>query len=781
MRFTYKQRWKRLPWRQLFRRSLWTALVATAIFATCWVALPFRSQRLQYYSDTVYLRDCAGTPLRTLLGADELKCDPVDENQISPWAGMALIAAEDKRFYSHPGVDVAAIARASSQNLTSASVISGASTLSTQIIRMTTPRSRNIGTKLIEAFRALQMERKVTKDEILTQYLNRAPFGSNIMGIEAASRFYFGKSSAHLSLAEASLLMGLPQSPSRFRPDRQLAKALKRRDYVLNRMLSLGMISTDALNAAQQQPLAIGSHPESFAAPHFCDWVSASRPLKPGNCNTTLNAELQAIAEAELRRQSETLKQHGVDGGAVVIIEVKSGAVRALVGSPDYADPHGGQVNGACSPRSPGSTLKPFAFAQAFDRGLYTPDTVLGDVPMQFKEYTPRNADREYRGLVTVRDALIESLNMPAIQTVQALGLDAFAQQLRQLGLRNMNHPASHYGVSLVLGTAEFSLIDMANAYACLAREGRWMPYRLLEAEPARAPNSLFSCEAAWFVSHCLGGEERSLAFCGHAADVHMPRVAWKTGTSNGYRDAWTLGYNPDYVVGVWMGNPRGEGSAALVGIDAAAPIVARIFRRLYPEGGGPWFDRPSALKKELLCQVSGHPVGPHCPTQERGWVNPGVTRMAPCPIHRLLPHERETGKRLSLCELSGRDVSWRVGEIWPQHIAAYLNGKQQSATITQSIAAISAPTILSPMNGSTLRLPSHPRDTQPAPIPLKARYSQPNETLYWFANNHFIGSTRADKTLYWNAAAGSHEIRCTTAAGGIAVASIQIEKSPTL
>lgn len=752
--------------------AMFMAVIGGAITALCWVLLPINTGDLESYANTLYLQDRDGGALRTRLGSDALKCAPVPTSQVSHWAGKALIAAEDKRFYSHPGIDLLAILRATGQNLVSGWVVSGASTLSTQIIRMTSPRKRSLQTKATEAFRALQMERVLSKNDILEQYLNRAPFGSNLAGIEAASRFYFGKAAVHLSLAEASLLMGLPQSPSRFRPDRHLPRALKRRDYVLERMHALGMIDKRTQAAALQQPLSIGSHPDTFRAPHFCDLVSATHPLNTGTCRTTLSPELQQIAEDALQRHSRTIRPHGIRSGAVVILEVRTGAIRALVGSPDYNSPEGGQVNGATARRSPGSTLKPFAFAQAFDRGFYTPATVLGDVPMQFKDYAPRNANREYHGLVTVRDALIESLNIPAIEAVQKIGLDAFAQHLRMLGLRGLDKPASHYGVSLVLGTAECSLLDLINAYACLAREGEWLPYRLLESETATPPARIFSRAASWFISECLGGDERSLSFSGHSADVYQPRVAWKTGTSNGYRDAWTIGYNPDYVIGVWLGNASGEGSDALVGAEIAAPLVARLFRRLYPDSHGPWFARPPELRRATLCSVSGTPTGPHCPSSAEAWVIPSVTATTCCNVHQLLPHDRKTGKPIPMSELPETEPLWKVTERWPRHITAFL--RQQDAHENAS-ATSPEPVIISPTDGSTMQLLPSLDSNRPASLALKARYGNPSDTLYWFANNTFIGSAKAADTVYWNASPGTHTLRCTTASGGIGHAQVVV------
>ncbi|MBU1908923.1 MAG: penicillin-binding protein 1C [Verrucomicrobia bacterium] len=544
------------------------------------------------------MTDREGAHLRLKLGPGDMDNVPLYRWQPGDWIAQAVIAAEDQRFYRHPGVDPLALLRAVGQNLLHFRRVSGASTLSTQVIRLLQPRPRTLRTKLIEAFRAVQLERVLTKREILEQYLNRAPFGSNIIGIEAAARRYFSKSARDLSLAEAALLAGLPQAPSRYRPDRHPARARWRRAYVLDRMAALGMITGAQRARALGRPCVIRPGAYPFCAPHFAQFVFDHMPrsMEGRQVRTTLDPDLQALAETALRRQCTYLDPQGIRGGAVVILDVKTSAIRAMVGSPDYFDVrYQGQVNGATASRGAGSTLKPFVYAAAFDRGLATPLTVLRDEPALYRDYRPANFNRDFRGDVTARDALILSLNLPVLALAERIGAERLQGLFRRAGLRTLTRSADHYGLGLVLGQAEVKLLDLANAYAAFARGGLWRPWRMCEDSAPVVPplrrrkdspvakrrsysesegTQLFSPEASWLIADILGGDERAGELSGHVADAHLPRMAWKTGTSSACRDAWTVAFNPDYVVGVWIGNPSGRANEALVGAVLAATLA---------------------------------------------------------------------------------------------------------------------------------------------------------------------------------------------------------------
>ena len=609
----------------------------------CWIILGHPPQ-LNEYPASLYICDRSGSPMRTILGAGDMRCIPVALEASGEWTSKALIAAEDKRFYSHGGVDVIAASRALAQNLASCRRVSGASTISTQVIRMNSPRSRNLSTKVIESVSAVRMEHDLSKDRILEQYLNRMPLGGNLVGVQAAAVRYFGRDAADLSLAEASLLAGLPQAPSRFRPDRRLKRALKRRSFVLERMQKLGFITAEQRIAAENQVLDIKPHPDQFHAPHFCEFVmqQLNRSGQGDNHHiiTTLDAEIQGYAEGALRRHQAQLHNKAVFGGAVVVIDVATGEVAAMVGSPDYDDlVHAGRVNCAVMPRSPGSALKPMAYAMALERGLITPGRIVDDSPIFFKDYIPKNFDYKFRGRVSVRQALVDSLNIPALSLVNRIGLNEFVDKLHRLGLNSLDRAAEDYGLTVVLGSGEVRLLNLVNAYACLARRGIYQPYRVLppasDSQVASGSRRIFSEGASWMIAEMLSGDERSMAVSGSAADIVLPRVAWKTGTSSGARDAWTVGYNPEYAVGVWLGNPDGSGADGLVGIEDAAPIVMDIFRSIYPDGNSPWYDRPAKVSIRKVCPDSGCPDGSLCKSAVDDFYLPGVSDPALCSVHR--------------------------------------------------------------------------------------------------------------------------------------------------
>ncbi len=719
--------------------------VAAIAVLTAVVLVPFPKARLEKFPASLILADRTGHPLRVQLGPHDLDCRPVFVPQHDDWIAKAIVAAEDQRFWSHPGIDPMAMARAVKQNVFSLRKVSGASTLSTQVIRLVDQRPRTLWSKCVETFRALQLERALSKEEILAQYLNRAPFGSNLVGIEAASRRYFGKGPENLSLAEAALLAGLPQSPTRLRPDKHIEAAKKRQTYVFERMVACGFITEQERSDAMAQTLAVRPSPYPFLAPHFCELAEdavANASHGAAVVRTTLDPALQRVAEEALRRHAATLAQGDIRGGAVVILDVKTGAVRAMVGSPDFFDTKNkGQVNAATAPRSAGSTLKPFAYALAMDRGLITPQTVLGDVPKLYSDYQPGNFDESFRGLVTARDALILSLNMPAIDVEHRVGQPLFCDTLKRLGLSTISKPAEHYGLGLVIGNGEVRLLDLANAYACLARGGKYFPFRLLEeSATGMSPLPVFSTEACWLIADSLSGDERAMDATGNAADVRLPPLAWKTGTSAGFHDAWTIAFNPQYVIGVWAGNPDGAPSEQLVGKKVATPIVWEIFRRLYPDNDGPWFERPAGLKQREVCAESGCPPGVHCPHRIDDWYIEGVSGFQTCAVHA-----------------RGEEDSW------PPEIASFLN-RQKSSPKTPS-SKIAQLRITSPAPGSTFHLLDG-MATDNQRVPLIAASSAARQKLHWFVNDRYLGEAAAGANLFWSLARGKFQIVCCDNAG---------------
>ncbi len=592
------------------RRLLHLAIVGLALMTLGAAALlcadrvwPFPVERLNRWPASPLVTDRAGEPLLTVVGTDEQWRYPVPLDRMAPWLGQATLAVEDERFYRHGGVDLIAVARAIGQNLAARRVVSGASTLTMQICRMIDDRPRTLAAKTIETLRALQLERTMPKDRILECYLNIAPYGRNIRGAEAASQAYFGKRAADLSLGEAALLAGLPQSPSRFRPDRYPDAARARRRTVLRRMRELGMITPEQLAHADQDPLTLagpGAGGGASAPAHDSTAGSAEPRLRTAVAGrATLSGRSACIAphaailalqrrpaggrttiDPIIQREAQRLAAEFVttlpDGSqvAVVVIDIARSEIVAMVGAADADNPVDGQVNGATARRSPGSALKPFIYAAAIDAGLINAESTVYDVPIDRAGWSPANFDSLYVGELSAAEALRRSLNVPAILVAEATGLSRCLGVIEAAGVRLPPNVQARGGLAVVVGAVEVSLLDMVNGYATLGRGGVRRPARLFLDEPADAVPVIASDVCA-IVDDILSTRHRRPR--GIVA-TELPWFMWKTGTSSGRRDAWAAGHNRRFAVGVWVGRFCGGGSVQYVGAEAAEPLLAALF-----------------------------------------------------------------------------------------------------------------------------------------------------------------------------------------------------------
>ncbi len=748
---------------------------------------PFQAGRPATFAITA----ADGTPLRLVLPPDTFDYRPLYRASLSDPVVQALIAVEDARFLRHRGLDPLALLRALAQNLFAGRRLSGASTLSTQVIRLLHPAPRTLPTKLREAFQATQLEQRYTKTDILTAYLRLAPFGGNIIGIDAAADRYFATTPSDLALHEAALLAGLPQSPSRSRPDRRPDRALLRRSYVLSRMAACGYITPDQAADASSAPLALRTTPPfPSLAPHFTTYVlrhlppSSSpspdgRPSAGQGCPgapppspspiqhsafsiqhspfstshsslvtrhsslplpTSLSLPFQTIAETALRNhlRSPPFASDPTLSGAVVILSATNAAILAMVGSPDYDALPAGQFNAALAPRSVGSTLKPFLYALAFDRGLAAPATLLDDSPIAFADFLPQNYSRENSPPVTAREALLQSLNLPAIRLLQAVTPSAFHHFLSADLRLPLSHPPSHYGLALALGAPDIPLLSLANAYCALAHPAPLPPATCFAAAPPSAASppprgsapiqhSAFSIQhspisppATYLISHILSGPERPFDATGHAADVPLPSVAWKTGTSASLRDAWTIAWTPEYVVGVWLGHPSGAPSPLLVGSTAAAPLAWAIFRHIYPDNASPPFLPPPDVQTRTYCPLSGQLATQWCPP-------PAIDDLA---IAGRTPH--------TPCTL---------------HLPAYAD-KHPAAPSPASTNIHFA--ITHPAPGAELIIPPPAPGVPPSPLPLTLSTDLPGP-FYWFMDDTFLA--HAPSPLLWPPTPGPHTL----------------------
>ena len=555
------------------------ALLPLLVFAICWHLFPFPWEMLDRPESSILITDRSGRTLLELVGRDGQRRRPVPLTEMSPWLTKAVLAIEDERFESHGGVDLCAVVRAIGQNLWARRTVSGASTITMQLCKMIDERPRTWSAKLVEAFRALQLERRRTKSEILADYLNLIPCGGNLRGVEAASQAYFGKSASQLSLGEAALLAGLPQSPNRYAPDRHPDAACRRRDTVLRRMLQLGQISQSQCDDALREPLLVGSRSVPLpCAPHAAWMALAERPT---GGRTTIDLDWQRDVEALVRDHAATLPEDA--DAAVVVLDVATGEIVALVGSVNERDPMDGQVNGATARRSPGSTLKPFLYAAAFEALRLSPESQVDDIPIERAGWTPANFDRTHRGSITAAEALRQSLNVPAITITEGLGLPRCLGVLESVGLKLPPDAEARGGLAVATGGLEATLLELTNAYATLARDGVHRETRLFCDAPASLGSSddsarVLDANVCRAISAILSSEQRCPRGWESLPEGHRPWFAWKTGTSSGRRDAWAIGHNGRFAIGVWVGFFHGAGHREFVGRDAAEPLLSSLF-----------------------------------------------------------------------------------------------------------------------------------------------------------------------------------------------------------
>lgn len=574
--------------RRNFRRCVISLILlvtsAAAIVVVFQIVFPFPIEKLEQWPTSPRVEDRTGRPLLQLVGDDGQWRFPIPLDEMSPWIMQATIAAEDERFHEHSGVDTTALLRAVLQNLYAAEVVSGASTISMQLCRMVDDRPRTITAKLIETSRAIQIERRYSKSEILEHYLNIAPYGGNVRGIEAASLRYFQKSAGNLSLGEAALLAGLPKSPTRFRPDRYPERARIRQAYVLRRMREVGMISSRQEQVARSWQVDCRSESaqhdnDQRSAGNFrqsgahAAWLGLRR--RPEGGRTTINPTCQTTAETLVNHHLADLPA-GSDI-AVVAIDIVNSEIVALVGSADFSDPVDGQVNGVLARRSPGSTLKPFLYATAFDARRLNADSVVHDSAIERGGWRPDNFDRTFQGQMTVADALRESRNVPAILLLEALGTSRCIAVLEAAGVRFPKNAEQLGGLAIAVGAIETTLLDLTNAYATLGRKGRFAKPRLFVDEilEQRVVLSESACQT---VNAILASTERVPRGCEGVPSSQLPWFMWKTGTSSGRRDAWAIGHNGRFAIGVWVGRFSGAGHEAFLGREAAEPLLTRLF-----------------------------------------------------------------------------------------------------------------------------------------------------------------------------------------------------------
>lgn len=704
-----------------------------------------------------------GEPLRLFLAPDESWRFPVRLAAVSPVLPRLVIAAEDRHFRRHPGVNPLALARAALANLRAGHVVSGGSTITMQLARLARPKPRTISAKIGEALAALALERRLGKDAILERYLNMAPYGGNIVGVGAACTFYFGKTPDRLSLAEAALLTVLPRSPLRLDPLRHPAAAKDARDRLLADMARQGVVDAAAAREAAAAPLPKRLVRPPFAAPHFCQMVR-DQGGPAARINTTLDPAAQQAVTDILRGRASWLAGQGIGSVAAVVLDPTSREVLALVGGTEYfGDARFGQINGATIRRSPGSTLKPFLYAMAMEAGAIFPQSLMLDIPTGFAGYAPKNYDGLYRGRVSAEQALITSLNVPAVRLLNDIGPTPFLDLLRRGGLAALDRPAAHYGLSLILGSGEVTLLSLANLYADLASGGLHRPPKIL-AGPDVRPQRLLSAEACALTTEILARVERPDLPTSWERALAVPAVAWKTGTSYGHRDAWAVGYSADRVIAVWVGNMDAAPVKGISGAVHAGPILFELFRAVSPGGSRlavpPWLN----IAEIEVCAESRQLPGPGCTRRLTAKIIPGRTRLGPCPIHRQLLVDAATGLALD-------------GDCLSSHEARSVTIAEYPAELVSWWRAVGIPfeTPPPPHPGCGRSRGEGPRIVSPNPatpytlrpdvpaafqqIILTADAPAATKRLSWYVDGELAAQGEPGQRLFWQPTPGAHRL----------------------
>ncbi len=776
---TYVVRFRRFCKTPKGRIVLVSAILILLLF---YFALPTRL----FLSPTSYvIEDKAGNLLGASIATDGQWRFPTTDAVPDKFA-KCIVAFEDKRFHYHPGVDPLALTRAVFQNISGKKVISGGSTLTMQVIRMSRNKPRTVWQKFIEAFLALRLEAGYSKSSILRLYSANAPFGSNVVGLDAAAWRYFGRPPKQLSWAETAMLAVLPNAPSLIHPGRNRTILLAKRNSLLDKLASMGTIDSGTAELAKLEPLPDKPHPLPRIAPHLLERFKKEHDqlgISQTRIRTSLNAQLQQQVSDIIDRYHRNLSANGIHNAAALVLDVETGHALAYVGNvhTPRSDESENQVDIITSLRSPGSTLKPLLYAAMLTDGLMLPHTLIPDIPTQIGGYMPQNYNLGYDGAIPASRALSRSLNIPAVKMLQQYKYQRFHSYLKRVGIHSLNRPADFYGLSMILGGCEVTPWELAGTYASMARTlNHYERYNAnYNSEDYHAPSYLENdgqssektSERASIIDHA------SLYFTFQAMNEVMrpgeealweqfassKKVAWKTGTSFGFRDGWAVGLTPTHVVCVWVGNADGEGRPGLTGIQTAAPILFDIFD-LLPSSG--WFAPPlDRMVQTAVCRESGYLAGLDCPHADTVYIPVPGHRSAVCPYHQTI-HTNLEGTLQVTADCSAPDqmvpTKWFV---LPPAMEYYYKPHHSNYRELPPFAAGCYPggdgrvmEMIYPKNNAKIYIPLE-IDGQRGQVIFNAAHRKEGSRIYWHLDDTFVGETQTFHQLALDIPTGQHRI----------------------
>ena len=682
-----------------------------------------------------------------------------------------LITFEDKHFYHHWGVNPFAIGRAFYQNVKNKRIVSGGSTLTMQTIRLARNESRTFREKLIEMIWATRLEFRASKEEILSMYISHAPFGGNVVGLDAAAWRYFGHSADDLSWAESAMLAVLPNAPAMIHLSKGRKTLLDKRNRLLKQLLEKKTIDSSTYELAISEPLPDEPHPLPQIAPYL---VSRFYQERNGEYSrSTINKGIQTQVEDLAERWSNEFGRSDIRNLAILVIDIPSNQVVAYCGNVHFDQKQGGnQVDVIQAPRSTGSILKPFLYYAMLQEGSLLPDMLLPDVPVNINGFTPQNFSMQFEGAVPASEALARSLNIPAVTMLQRYGVPKFHSFLQQIGLKTINRSSSHYGLSLILGGAEATLWDVTNAYAMMGRSLLQLPQRscslLLPTSRITESTDPFQPGAVWQTFDALKEVNRPEEIDWKSIPS-MQTIAWKTGTSYGFRDAWAVGVTPRYAVGVWVGNATGEGKPGLVGAQTAGPVLFDIFN-LLPSCS--WFTRPAGIFVEAeVCRKSGHLKGRFCDETDTLLVLPAGLRTEACPYHHLVTLSANESQRIyencANTEPTLRKSWFTLPPVWEWY---YKQHHPEYKPLPPFKAGCGEDTfqpmqfIYPPMN-ARIKLPKQ-LDGSKGFLTVELAHNNPNATIFWHLDETYQAQTQDFHKISLQPAAGKHSLTAVDGEG---------------
>ena len=762
--------------------------IVVVVSTTFWFCIP----RQLFHSPTSYvIDDNRGQLLGASTAADGQWRFPYN-GKVPAKFKACIIAFEDKRFEHHPGFDGLALGRAIKQNIWSRHVVSGGSTLTMQVIRLATRKDRTIWQKLLEIIKAIRLELTYSKAEILALYTSNAPFGSNVVGLDAASWRYFGRSPDKLSWGEMAALAVLPNSPSLVHPGKNRLILIKKRNSLLDKLRRQHIIDATTAMLAKEEPVPERPMPLPQLAPHLLDRFRNEHPdgaRSSTRITTTINSALQRNVTDILERHHHVLKANDIRNAAAIVLDVETGRTLAYVGNifhtedPDLES----SVDVIAAPRSPGSTLKPLLYASMMHDGLILPNSLIPDIPTQIAGYHPENFDLNYDGAVPASKALTRSLNVPAVRMLQLYKYERFHSLLRKMGITTLKQPADFYGLSLILGGGENNLWELSGAYADMARVLNHYPryHGQYDANDFHNPTYTNSAIAKPELEKSGFMDAASIYYTFQAMEEVMrpgdemlwqqfsstQRVAWKTGTSFGFRDGWAIGVTPKYVVGVWVGNTNGEGRPGLIGVNTAAPVLFEIFRQLPVTRD--WFDMPiSDMVRTAVCRESGYRAGDNCNHVDTTWVPKGGLKAPVCPWHQMVHLDASKKWQVnSGCESPGNMVHQPWFVLPPSMEYYYKTKNYQYQSLPPFRADCSSSLQQRPMELI------YPRDGAKVYVPLEAdgrrgrmvcnaAHRQAGIKIFWHLDDQYLGETIDYHQFALNPSAGKHTLTLVDANG---------------